>query len=141
MPGDASGSLAGQCRLGQMLRQFIIEKPTVPAMSLIRALAVLPFLGILAGTPFLNRVTPLVFGLPFLLAWLLLWIVLTSGIMLVDLLCDPANRAQPPAPGSRAPSNHSRNQSRDHVPGVHVPASSRVNGSRDNGSGAREAHP
>ncbi|HUN39953.1 MAG TPA: DUF3311 domain-containing protein [Acetobacteraceae bacterium] len=63
-------------------------------MSLIRILALLPFLGILVGTPFLNRVTPLVLGLPFLLAWLLLWIVLTSVIMLVIYLCDPANRTQ-----------------------------------------------
>ena len=65
-------------------------------MVLIRSLALLPFIGILVGTPFLNRVTPLVFGLPFLFAWLLLWIVLTSVIMLVIYLCDPANRVQPP---------------------------------------------
>jgi len=71
-------------------------------MSLIRALAVLPFLGILVGTPFLNRVTPLILGLPFLFAWLLLWIILTSVIMLVIYICDPANRAQPPVDGPRS---------------------------------------
>ncbi len=68
-------------------------------MRLIRSLALLPFIGILVGTPFLNRVTPLVLGLPFLFAWLLLWIVLTSVIMLVVYRCDPANRAQPPEAG------------------------------------------
>ena len=70
-------------------------------MPLLRVLALLPFIGILVGTPFLNRVTPLIFGLPFLFAWLLLWIVLTSGIMLVIYLCDPANRRQPPTGGQQ----------------------------------------
>ena len=70
-------------------------------MFLIRYLALLPFIGILVGTPFLNRVTPLILGLPFLFAWLLLWIVLTSVIMLVVYRCDPANRAQPPGAGPR----------------------------------------
>jgi hypothetical protein len=66
-------------------------------MLLIRCLAVLPFIGILAGVPFVNRVAPLVLGLPLLFAWLLLWIVLTSVIMLVVYRCDPASRAQPQA--------------------------------------------
>ena len=67
-------------------------------MPLLRALALLPVLGILVGTPLLNRVTPLILGLPFLFAWLLLWIVLTSVIMLAVYLTDPANRAAPPFP-------------------------------------------
>jgi xanthosine utilization system XapX-like protein len=61
-------------------------------MFVIRALALLPFLGILLGTPFLNRVTPLVLGLPFLFAWLVLWIILTSIIMGVIYVLDPSNR-------------------------------------------------
>jgi Protein of unknown function (DUF3311) len=67
-------------------------------MAMIKALAALPFLGILVGSVFLNRVTPLVLGLPLLLAWLLLWIVLTSAIMAVIYVTDPANRV----PSSRA---------------------------------------
>jgi len=62
------------------------------AMAAIKALALLPFLGILVGVPLLDRVMPLVLGLPLLLAWLLLWIVLTSAIMAVIYLVDPANR-------------------------------------------------
>jgi xanthosine utilization system XapX-like protein len=65
-------------------------------MAATKALALLPFLGILVGAPLLNRVTPLVFGLPFLLAWLLLWIVLSSVIMAIIYLTDPANRAPDP---------------------------------------------
>ena len=48
-------------------------------MAVIKALAVLPFLGVLVGALFLNRVTPLVLGLPLLMAWLILWILLTSA--------------------------------------------------------------
>src|SRR5690242_3207879 len=62
-------------------------------MATIRSLALLPFLGILVGVPLLNRVAPLVLGLPFLLAWLLLWIVLTSAIMAIIYVSDPANRS------------------------------------------------
>jgi hypothetical protein len=59
---------------------------------MIRALAVLPFLGILGGVPWLNRVEPLVFGMPLLLAWIVLWILLTAVIMGIIYVCDPANR-------------------------------------------------
>ncbi|MBO0711478.1 MAG: DUF3311 domain-containing protein [Acetobacteraceae bacterium] len=63
-------------------------------MSLIRFLAVLPFMGILGGVIVLNRVTPFVLGLPLILAWLVLWILLTAAIMAVIYAVDPANRAE-----------------------------------------------
>jgi 4-hydroxybenzoate polyprenyltransferase len=46
-----------------------------------RWLAALPGLGILVGVPFANRVHTYVFGLPFLLAWILLCVLLTSALM------------------------------------------------------------
>ncbi len=55
-------------------------------------LAALPFLGLLGGIPFANRVTPFVLGLPFILFWIVLWVALTSVIMLVIYRSDPANR-------------------------------------------------
>jgi Protein of unknown function (DUF3311) len=61
-------------------------------MTLIRSLAVLPFVGILVGVPWLNRVEPLVFGMPLILAWIVLWILLTAVIMGIIYACDPANR-------------------------------------------------
>ncbi len=61
-------------------------------MPVVRWLAVLPFLGILVGTPFLNRVEPLVFGMPLILAWIVMWIILTGAIMGIIYLADPANR-------------------------------------------------
>ena len=56
-------------------------------------LAVLPFLGLLGGIPFANRVTPFVLGLPFILFWIVLWVVATSVIMWVIYVMDPRNRA------------------------------------------------
>ncbi|HZS83582.1 MAG TPA: DUF3311 domain-containing protein [Stellaceae bacterium] len=58
----------------------------------VRWLGLLPFLGIL-GIFFSNRVTPLVLGMPFILAWIVLWILLSSLIMAAIFRCDPANRA------------------------------------------------
>ena len=55
-------------------------------------LALLPFLGMLVGPFFVNRVTPYVLGMPFLLAWLVAWILLTAAIMAVIFRLDPANR-------------------------------------------------
>ena len=55
-------------------------------------LAALPFLGLLGGIPFANRVTPFVLGMPFILFWIVLWVVLTSVIMWVIYALDPINR-------------------------------------------------
>jgi len=59
----------------------------------VRLLAALPFIGILLGVPFVNRTEPLVLGMPLVLAWIVMWVVLTSVIMGVIYLFDPANRA------------------------------------------------
>ncbi len=64
-------------------------------MPYIKLLAVLPFLGILVGVPFFNRVEPLILGMPLILAWIVLWIVLTAAIMAIIYVCDPANRDTP----------------------------------------------
>jgi hypothetical protein len=61
-------------------------------MKLIYLLAALPFLGLLGGMVFANRVEPLVLGLPFVLFWILTWVVLTSVVMGVVYVLDPANR-------------------------------------------------
>ncbi|OJW28911.1 MAG: hypothetical protein BGO51_16430 [Rhodospirillales bacterium 69-11] len=64
-------------------------------MAWVRYLAALPFLGLLGGVFFFNRVTPLVFGMPLLLAWIVLWILLTAAIMTIIYQCDPANADEP----------------------------------------------
>jgi hypothetical protein len=35
----------------------------------------------LGGVPFANRVEPYVFGLPFLLFWIVAWVLITSAVM------------------------------------------------------------
>jgi xanthosine utilization system XapX-like protein len=61
-------------------------------MSFVKYLAVLPFLGILVGVPLLNRVEPLVMGMPLILAWIVFWVIATAVIMAIVYHFDPANR-------------------------------------------------
>ncbi|MED1916432.1 DUF3311 domain-containing protein [Bacillus thuringiensis] len=55
-------------------------------------LGVLPFIGMLGGIPFVNRVEPFVLGMPFVLFWIVLWVVLTSVIMAFLNNIDPATK-------------------------------------------------
>lgn len=55
---------------------------------------VLPFLGILGGIPFANKVTPYVLGMPFILFWLVAWVILTSAIMAIVYRFDPEVREE-----------------------------------------------
>ena len=59
---------------------------------LFRLLAALPFIGILLGIPFVNRVEPLVLGMPFVLAWIVFWVVGGAVIMGFIYRLDPVNR-------------------------------------------------
>ncbi|BDG37614.1 DUF3311 domain-containing protein [Saccharococcus caldoxylosilyticus] len=63
-------------------------------MKGIRWLMVLPFLGILGGIPFANKVTPYVLGMPFILFWIVAWVILTSAIMAVVYRFDPEVREE-----------------------------------------------
>jgi len=62
-------------------------------MAAVRWLAALPFLGILIGTAFVNQVEPLVFGMPFVLAWIVGWVVVGAAAMAIIYTLDPANAA------------------------------------------------
>ena len=61
-------------------------------MRTIRLLALLPFVAMLIGPFFVNRVEPTVLGMPFLLAWCVAWIMLSAVIMVIIFRFDPANR-------------------------------------------------
>ena len=61
-------------------------------MRSVRWLAIVPFIALIIGPFFVNRATPLVFGMPPLLAWIVAWLLLTSLIMGVIYAVDPANR-------------------------------------------------
>jgi hypothetical protein len=58
----------------------------------VKLLAALPFIGILVGVPIFNRAAPLILGLPPILAWIVLWVILTAAIMAVIYRVDSANR-------------------------------------------------
>ncbi|MBI0577458.1 DUF3311 domain-containing protein [Neobacillus cucumis] len=63
-------------------------------MKFINILAIIPFVGLLGGVPFVNKVNPYILGLPFFLFWILLWVVITSGIMAIIFKLDPKNRRE-----------------------------------------------
>ncbi len=44
-------------------------------------LALIPALMLSVAVPFVNRIEPRIFGLPFILAWIVLWVLLTPAFM------------------------------------------------------------
>jgi hypothetical protein len=46
-------------------------------------LGAVPFLMLVFALPFVNRVEPLVLGLPFVLFWILLWVALTPVVLFI----------------------------------------------------------
>jgi len=67
------------------------------------ALALLPAAGVFLGVPFANRVRPFVLGLPFLLAWILGCVLLTSLVMAVIGVLDRRERRAASRPGASPP--------------------------------------
>ena len=63
-------------------------------MKVQHVLAALPFAGILAGMFFANSVEPYVFGLPFAMFWVVLWVVLAAGLMAIVYRLDTRDRAR-----------------------------------------------
>jgi hypothetical protein len=72
------------------------QQQEASSMRSIRWIAVVPFLALIVGPFFVNRATPLILGLPFLLAWIVAWVLLTSLIMAVIYATDQANREDEP---------------------------------------------
>ncbi|MGH3624586.1 MAG: DUF3311 domain-containing protein [Sciscionella sp.] len=68
------------------------ETSRTPGRTLRLLLALIPFVGLCAAIPLVNRVTPYVLGLPFFVFWIALWSVLTSACMAGVYLLDPRNR-------------------------------------------------
>ena len=65
-------------------------------MRSIHWLAIVPFLALLVGPFFVNKAEPIILGLPFLLAWIVAWILNTSLIIAVIYTTDPVNREDEP---------------------------------------------
>lgn len=61
-------------------------------MKSVRYLALVPPLGTLLGPLLHNDVQPFIFGMPFILGWISLWLFLTTPIMALIFWLDPDNR-------------------------------------------------
>ena len=61
-------------------------------MRRVHFLAVIPFIALLGGPLVANRVTPFVLGMPLLLAWIVISILLTAAVMAIIYRLDPVNR-------------------------------------------------
>jgi 1,4-dihydroxy-2-naphthoate octaprenyltransferase len=59
-------------------------------MKHIGYLAIVPVLGLLLGPVIHNSSTPFILGMPFLLGWMVIWVVLVSIIMAIIYALDPA---------------------------------------------------
>jgi hypothetical protein len=61
-------------------------------MKIVYILSLIPFIGILGFLPFVNRIEPYVLGIPFIMFWMAMWVVLTSVILGIMYKLDPRNR-------------------------------------------------
>ena len=50
--------------------------------------AAIPFITLVFALPLVNRIEPLILGFPFLLFWILSWVVLTPAILGLAYLCE-----------------------------------------------------
>jgi len=46
-------------------------------------LGTIPFLTLVFALPFVNRVEPVLLGLPFILVWIILWVFMTPFILMI----------------------------------------------------------
>ncbi len=58
-------------------------------------LGAIPFITLVFALPLVNRVHPVILGLPFLLFWTLLWVLLTPAILFAAYILE--KRLNPPA--------------------------------------------
>lgn len=65
-------------------------------MKNIKLLLIIPFVGMALMLPLANRIEPYILGLPFLLFWIVLWMILSSAIMAFVYRYDPDNQGGGP---------------------------------------------
>lgn len=79
-------------------------------------LASVPFIAVCLAVPVWDRIDPLIFGLPFNLAWLVAWIPLTSLCMAgVYRLWKRSHSMRTSAPEFTSPPAHETPQTEDHL--------------------------
>ncbi|QXJ40497.1 hypothetical protein BV455_03871 [Parageobacillus caldoxylosilyticus] len=65
-------------------------------MKYIKILLWVPFIGLLGFLSFANKIEPYVLGMPFLLFWIVFWMVLSSVILTIVYRLDPDNKGRDP---------------------------------------------
>ncbi len=60
-------------------------------------LGAIPFVTMVFALPLVNRIEPVILGMPFLLFWLLVWVVLTPVILFAAYVCE--KKYNPPEEG------------------------------------------
>jgi hypothetical protein len=63
-------------------------------MKVQHAIAAVPFVGVLVGMFFANSVEPYVLGLPFAMFWVVMWVVVSAGLMAIVYRLDTRDRAR-----------------------------------------------
>jgi uncharacterized protein DUF3311 len=91
-----------------MTEQASFPSASVPARRIHRWLALVPPVAMLGGIPFANHVEPYVLGLPFLLFWVVLWVVLTGPVMGLIFAVDAAATRRDAAAGRLGDAKDSR---------------------------------
>ncbi|MEP6778964.1 MAG: DUF3311 domain-containing protein [Gemmatimonadaceae bacterium] len=56
-------------------------------------IAIVPVIALVFSPYFANRIEPRIFGMPFLLGWIVIWVVLTSVVMGIILRIDRKQNA------------------------------------------------
>jgi len=51
-------------------------------------LAAIPFITMVLALPLVNRIHPVILGFPFLLFWILVWVLLTPAVLGLAYLCE-----------------------------------------------------
>ena len=82
-----------------MTEQASFPSASAPPRRIHRWLAAVPPVALLGGVPFANRIEPYVLGLPFLLFWVVLWVVLTGPVMGLIYAVDAAAARRDAATG------------------------------------------
>jgi len=67
-----------------IFEEVLMQKGTKLALIL----GAIPFLTLVFALPLVNRVKPLILGFPFLLFWILCWVLLTPLILFVAYLLE-----------------------------------------------------
>ncbi|MGG1368152.1 DUF3311 domain-containing protein [Priestia megaterium] len=55
-------------------------------------LTLIPFIGMLGGAILFNRETPYILGMPFILFWIVLWVMICSLTTAIIYKLDPSNK-------------------------------------------------